>query len=220
MTSSDLDGDSHGVGGEGATGGGGGVGTRIGPGDALVAPICTPPPGTLFSTNTNTNTYNNNEIPATPPTLSSLLFDHLNNTLSSTLDLTLSLNNNNNNSSPYSSIPSPSSYLDLNQSLTSPSSSSFFVSSSPSPSRLCRDGNCTTAEPPESTIIKPTIISPLLLSLTGITGHIWALCYLHGTSPRNASRTVFHTLLLALIWTDFLGKIATTVPAVHCLCCW
>ena len=44
-------------------------------------------------------------------------------------------------------------------------------------------------------------------------GQVWALIYLHNT-PRTNTRTVFHILLSTLLWTDMLGKMLTTAPAI------
>ncbi|XP_068235421.1 prostaglandin E2 receptor EP4 subtype-like [Palaemon carinicauda] len=59
-----------------------------------------------------------------------------------------------------------------------------------------------------------TIVSPILLGLTGTVGQIWALVYLHCSTKRQNQRTVFYLLLCILIWTDFFGKILTTPAAI------
>nr|XP_045584918.1 uncharacterized protein LOC123747022 isoform X2 [Procambarus clarkii] len=59
-----------------------------------------------------------------------------------------------------------------------------------------------------------TIVSPILLSLSGVTGQIWALYYLYTTTRPQHSRTVFFVLLSTLIWTDLIGKVLTTAPAL------
>ncbi|XP_064096363.1 uncharacterized protein LOC135208152 [Macrobrachium nipponense] len=59
-----------------------------------------------------------------------------------------------------------------------------------------------------------TIVSPILLSLSGVAGQIWALYYLYTTTRPQHSRTVFFVLLSTLIWTDLIGKIITTPPAL------
>ncbi|XP_042238155.1 uncharacterized protein LOC121876805 [Homarus americanus] len=59
-----------------------------------------------------------------------------------------------------------------------------------------------------------TIVSPILLCLTGVIGQVWALCYLYGNTRRQNTRTVFYVFLCTLIWTDFVGKIITTPPAI------
>ncbi|XP_071513792.1 prostaglandin E2 receptor EP4 subtype-like isoform X2 [Panulirus ornatus] len=59
-----------------------------------------------------------------------------------------------------------------------------------------------------------TIVSPILLSLSGVTGQIWALYYLYTSTRPQHSRTVFFVLLSTLIWTDLVGKIITTTPAL------
>ncbi|XP_047500907.1 prostaglandin E2 receptor EP4 subtype-like isoform X2 [Penaeus chinensis] len=59
-----------------------------------------------------------------------------------------------------------------------------------------------------------TIVSPILLSLSGVAGQIWALYYLYTTTRPQQSRTVFFVLLSTLIWTDLIGKIITTPPAL------
>ncbi|RXG70658.1 Prostaglandin E2 receptor EP3 subtype, partial [Armadillidium vulgare] len=41
-----------------------------------------------------------------------------------------------------------------------------------------------------------------------------ALCYLHRSTRRSHNRTVFYVLLSTLIWTDFIGKLITTPPAI------
>lgn len=75
----------------------------------------------------------------------------------------------------------------------------------------CLEANCTTvlASRPGA-----TIVSPLLLGIAGVTGQVWALCYLHGSARRHNARTVFYMFLCTLIWTDLLGKMLTTPPAV------
>ncbi|XP_050690816.1 prostaglandin E2 receptor EP4 subtype-like [Eriocheir sinensis] len=79
------------------------------------------------------------------------------------------------------------------------------------PEDVCKGGdNCTlVASNPGA-----TIISPLLLSLAGVTGHIGALCYLYSGPRRSNTHTVFYLLLCTLIWTDFFGKVSTTPPAL------
>ncbi|XP_045614061.1 prostaglandin E2 receptor EP4 subtype [Procambarus clarkii] len=74
----------------------------------------------------------------------------------------------------------------------------------------CSGGiNCTENNP------GATILSPILLSMTGVTGQVWALCYLYGSSARrHNARTVFYVFLCTLIWTDFLGKMLTTPLAI------
>ncbi|XP_064096911.1 prostaglandin E2 receptor EP3 subtype-like isoform X2 [Macrobrachium nipponense] len=59
-----------------------------------------------------------------------------------------------------------------------------------------------------------TIVSPILLGLTGTVGQLWALVYLHCSTRRQNQRTVFYLLLCILIWTDFFGKILTTPAAI------
>ncbi|XP_042877276.1 alpha-1D adrenergic receptor-like isoform X4 [Penaeus japonicus] len=59
-----------------------------------------------------------------------------------------------------------------------------------------------------------TIVSPILLSLSGVAGQIWALYYLYTSTRPQQSRTVFFVLLSTLIWTDLIGKIITTPPAL------
>lgn len=59
-----------------------------------------------------------------------------------------------------------------------------------------------------------TIVSPILLSLSGVTGQIWALYYLYTSTRPQHSRTVFFVLLSTLIWTDLFGKVITTAPAL------
>ncbi|XP_066972823.1 prostaglandin E2 receptor EP4 subtype-like isoform X1 [Macrobrachium rosenbergii] len=59
-----------------------------------------------------------------------------------------------------------------------------------------------------------TIVSPILLGLTGTVGQVWALVYLHCSTKRQNQRTVFYLLLCILIWTDFFGKILTTPAAI------
>nr|XP_053647200.1 uncharacterized protein LOC128698817 isoform X2 [Cherax quadricarinatus] len=59
-----------------------------------------------------------------------------------------------------------------------------------------------------------TIVSPILLCLSGVTGQIWALYYLYTTTRPQHSRTVFFVLLSTLIWTDLIGKVLTTSPAL------
>ncbi|XP_047468998.1 uncharacterized protein LOC125025115 [Penaeus chinensis] len=72
------------------------------------------------------------------------------------------------------------------------------------------DVNCTmiTAQPGAS------ITSPILLSLMGVAGQVWALCYLYGSTRRQNARTVFYVLLCTLVWLHLLGKILTTPPAI------
>lgn len=73
------------------------------------------------------------------------------------------------------------------------------------------DVNCThiiTAQPGAN------IVSPILLSLTGVAGQVWALCYLYGSTRRQNARTVFYVLLCTLVWLHLLGKILTTPPAI------
>ncbi|XP_042873344.1 prostaglandin E2 receptor EP4 subtype-like [Penaeus japonicus] len=72
------------------------------------------------------------------------------------------------------------------------------------------DVNCTaiTAQPGAS------FVSPILLSLTGVAGQVWALCYLYGSTRRQNARTVFYVLLCTLVWLHLLGKILTTPPAI------
>ncbi|XP_050736353.1 prostaglandin E2 receptor EP4 subtype-like [Eriocheir sinensis] len=59
-----------------------------------------------------------------------------------------------------------------------------------------------------------TIVSPILLSLSGVAGQIWALYYLYTSTRPQHSRTVFFLLLSTLIWTDLFGKVITTTPAL------
>nr|XP_045614200.1 prostaglandin E2 receptor EP4 subtype-like [Procambarus clarkii] len=59
-----------------------------------------------------------------------------------------------------------------------------------------------------------TIVSPIILSLSGVVGQIWALYYLYTSTRPQHSRTVFFLLLSTLIWTDLAGKIITTTPAL------
>ncbi|XP_042237989.1 uncharacterized protein LOC121876705 isoform X2 [Homarus americanus] len=76
---------------------------------------------------------------------------------------------------------------------------------------LCeKNVNCTALDNQPGA----TIISPILLSLTGVAGQIWALYYLYTTTRPTHSRTVFFVLLSTLIWTDLVGKIITTGPAL------
>ncbi|KAK3870820.1 hypothetical protein Pcinc_024010 [Petrolisthes cinctipes] len=83
-----------------------------------------------------------------------------------------------------------------------------------------------------------TIVSPLLLSVTGLIGQICALFYLHSASCTSSRSTLassnsisrcqpkhsthFHTFLLALIWTDLIGKITTSIPPINAYAhgCW
>ncbi|CAL4163168.1 unnamed protein product, partial [Meganyctiphanes norvegica] len=59
------------------------------------------------------------------------------------------------------------------------------------------------------------ILSPLFLSLMGITGHIIALIFLYGSWRKNNSqKRIFHVLLCTLMWTDLIGKIITTPTAL------
>ncbi|KAK8746537.1 hypothetical protein OTU49_017072 [Cherax quadricarinatus] len=76
----------------------------------------------------------------------------------------------------------------------------------------CEAGaNCTTINPNPGA----TILSPILLSVTGVTGQVCALCYLYfSSSRRHNARTVFYVFLCTLIWTDFVGKMLTTPPAI------
>ncbi|XP_063869230.1 prostaglandin E2 receptor EP4 subtype-like isoform X4 [Scylla paramamosain] len=65
-----------------------------------------------------------------------------------------------------------------------------------------------------TTVPGATIVSPILLSLSGVTGQIWALYYLYTSTRPQHSRTVFFLLLSTLIWTDLVGKVITTTPAL------
>ncbi|MPC67227.1 Prostaglandin E2 receptor EP4 subtype [Portunus trituberculatus] len=59
-----------------------------------------------------------------------------------------------------------------------------------------------------------SIVSPVVLCLSGVIGQVWALYYLYTLKRPQHSRTVFFTLLSTLIWTDLVGKLLTTAPAV------
>ncbi|KAB7507023.1 Prostaglandin E2 receptor EP4 subtype, partial [Armadillidium nasatum] len=68
------------------------------------------------------------------------------------------------------------------------------------------DKNCTAlnAQPGAS------MVSPIILSLTGISGQIASLIYLHRSSRPSSHRTTFYVMLATLIWTDLIGKFITT----------
>ncbi|KAK8386245.1 hypothetical protein O3P69_010743 [Scylla paramamosain] len=59
-----------------------------------------------------------------------------------------------------------------------------------------------------------SIVSPVVLCLSGVIGQVWALYYLYTLKRPQHSRTVFFTLLSTLIWTDLVGKLLTTAPAL------
>ncbi|KAL7645316.1 UNVERIFIED_CONTAM: hypothetical protein RMT77_003702 [Armadillidium vulgare] len=55
-----------------------------------------------------------------------------------------------------------------------------------------------------------SMVSPIILSLTGISGQIASLIYLHRSSRPSSHRTTFYVMLATLIWTDLIGKFITT----------
>lgn len=80
------------------------------------------------------------------------------------------------------------------------------------------DWKITCDDDPTCTDLKnqpgASIVSPVVLCLSGVIGQVWALYYLYTLKRPHHSRTVFFTLLSTLIWTDLVGKLLTTAPAV------
>ncbi|CAL4163934.1 unnamed protein product [Meganyctiphanes norvegica] len=77
----------------------------------------------------------------------------------------------------------------------------------------CQNESCPTVL--KISVSTTNIISPILLSLAGVIGLVWALYYLYSGDRRpKGSRTVFYLLLRKLMWTDLFGKIITAPVAV------